>query len=159
MGWIAITREGEILREGEAPGRPVNEGEDGKLSMIMQEDFGHKVAVDLLSAVIVIDYEDFSIIEENNLQIINPKAVLYITDETNIAGDYGELITKANPDENLAKAGWVINDFTPLIWRPIWFTRYTNGTPTKVIGLQTTYQGRNYKKMVCLFEDGRIGID
>lgn len=51
---------------------------------------------------------------------------------------------------------------TPITWRPIWFTRMTNGVPTKVIGAQTTtpdsYGARNVKMMVSLFVDGRVGI-
>jgi hypothetical protein len=50
------------------------------------------------------------------------------------------------------------------VWRPIWFTRVTNGTIlTKIVGLQTTlgvpYKRKNIKKMISLFEDGRVGID
>lgn len=52
----------------------------------------------------------------------------------------------------------------PLVWRPIWFIRHTlPGGDCKVIGAQVTLpesQGsRNIKKLVTIFEDGRIGID
>lgn len=155
MGWIAYNKDGTTLNETEH-GRPVQDGEDGKLRAIVQEDFGHKVFVDLINGVIVIDYDSIDA-QGGNIGMVNPQTVLYVCDETNIIGELFSLKKgRANKD------GWFKQRTEPFVWRPIWFTRHTNGMPTKVIGLQTTlgvpYSRKNIKKMVSLFEDGRIGI-
>lgn len=157
MGWIAITKDGEELRE-ETHGRPVAAGEEGNLLLIAQEDYGHKVAIDLTQGLVFIDY-DFLTVENGYLEVTGAKLSFFITDETNIVGHIG-LESHTEPDAE----GWYgISYYRPL-WRPIWFTRYTNGEPTKVIGAQTTlegeqYNGRNIKKMICLFTNGFIGIN
>ena len=156
MGWIAITKEGEELRE-DVHGRPVQAGEEGNLLAIMQEDFGHKVAVDLTQGLVFIDYDSLSI-ANGYLEITGAKLMFFICDETNIVGQL-HLMEQSAPDEQ----GWyTVDNYAPM-WRPIWFTRYTNGMPTKVIGAQTTlnaqFAGRNVKKMISLFMDGNIGID
>ena len=170
MGWRAITREGEELRE-ETHGRPVQAGEEGKLLVIAQEDYGHNIAVDLVNGIIAIDYESLSV-QNGSLELVSPKTYLWICDETNIAGEFAHIEQKleyARDEEghkilHEGKYVKVRNDvLTPLTWRPIWFSRVTNGVPTKVIGAQTTLpvtqNGKNVKKMVSLFVDGRIGID
>jgi hypothetical protein len=177
MGWIAITKNRETYREGdpnpEFGGRPVAKGEEGSLAVIAQEDFGHKVAVDLFLGVIIIGYD--SIGEQNGqVEVSNPGTMLWICDETNIAGELMNMETEYIPYEDEKGRRYidpgtkevinVRNDtLIPLVWRPIWFTRLTNGIPTKVIGAQTTlppeYTGKNVKKMVSLFADGRLGID
>ena len=123
----------------------------------MQEDFGHRVAVDLLNGVLIIDY-DYWEVDNNDVQIYNPRAVIYICDETTIVGLLSHM-DSTEPDEQ----GWYENTFTPLTWRPIWFTRMTNSTPTKVIGAQTTmpvqFGGKNVKKMISIFDTGALGID
>lgn len=178
MGWISINRDGEILRE-ETHGRPVQAGEEGKLLVIAQEDFGHKVAVDLNNGVIAIDYDSLGI-QNGTVEIANPKLMFWICEETTIVGELAhykaELVPQKDEKGKLVyerdsegkkiynKPVMVRNDIlTPLTWRPIWFTRNTNGIPTKIIGAQTTLpemQGsKNVKKLVSLFADGRIGID
>ena len=156
MGWISYHKDGTVLNEGEH-GRPVQAGEEGQLSFIVQEDFGHKVAVDLLNGVILIDYDEVDA-QGGNIAVSNPKVVLYVCDETNIIADlFG--VHKSRPN----KEGWFKQTTIPFKWRPIWFTRMTNGVPTKVIGVQTTlgtpYKRKNIKKLVSLFSDGRLGID
>jgi hypothetical protein len=155
MGWISISKEGEILRE-EEHGRPVQAGEEGKLAVIAQEDFGHKIAIDLNNAIVAIDYETIGV-QNGTVELSGSPTFLFICDDTNIGGDlFG--VVKTEPDEN----GWYNNIITPIIWRPIWFTRYTMGIPTKVVGAQATlppeYGGKNVKVQIMLFEDGRIGI-
>lgn len=156
MGWVAITRQDEVLKE-ETHGRPVQQGEEGNLKFIMQEDFNQKVAVDLINGVIIVGYDDWGI-QNGTVEIHNPKAVLYICDETNIVGQFMNVEPSA-PDEK----GDFVNTFKPLIWRPIWFTRVTAGQPTKVIGAQTTLPkengGYNIKKLVSIFQSGMLGID
>lgn len=171
MGWRAFTKDGIILNE-EEHGRPVQAGEEGNLLAISQEDYGRTVAVDLVNGVIAIDYQRIGI-QNSQLEIENPKFIFWICEETNIIGEFRHLrqeIVWAR-DENGKRLrdangnGYQVrNDIlTPLLWRPIWFTRFTMGQPTKVIGAQTTtpeLQGsRNVKKMVSIFIDGRIGID
>jgi hypothetical protein len=155
MGWIAVTKEHEVLRE-ETHGRPVQAGEEGNLLFILQEDFGHKIAVDLVNGVIIAEYDDWAI--HDTVEIMNPRFVFYICDETSIVGELFDMI----PSEGDAE-GWVTNTFVFPTWRPIWFTRMTNGIPTKVIGAQTTlptaHGGRNVKKVISLFSNGTIGID
>jgi hypothetical protein len=156
MGWIAVSKDHQILREGEQ-GRPVEAGNEGNLLFIMQEDYGHKVAIDLVNGVIILEYDDWGV-QNGTVEIMNPKTVLYVCDETNIGADLFD-IESSEPDVE----GWYTNEFIPTTWRPIWFTRMTNGDPTKVIGVQATlpqaHGGRNIKKMVSLFSTGAMGID
>jgi hypothetical protein len=156
MGWIAVQKSGEILREGEH-GRPVQAGEEGNLLFIFQEDAGQKIAVDLINGVIIIGYDDWYL-NNGSVELSNPVTVMHICDETNIVG-YLFHTESTEPDEK----GDYANTYIPLTWRPIWFTRSTAGQPTKVIGAQTTlpkeYGGRNVKKMVSIFEWGALGID
>jgi len=123
----------------------------------MQEDFGHKIAVDLVNGVIIAEYDDWAI-QNGTVEIMNPRFVFYICDETNIGAELFDM----NSSEGDAN-GWVTNTFVYSTWRPIWFTRMTNGIPTKVIGAQTTlpqaHGGRNIKKMISLFSTGALGID
>jgi hypothetical protein len=171
MGWRAIYRDGTERVEG-VDGRPVQDGEDGKLLVITQEDFGHKIAVDLVNGVIAIDYEEVRRDRNGDLEVVNPRMSFWICDETNIVGDLAHLSStlvdwRDEDGRKVIRDGRFIqvrNDtLTPLTWRPIWFTRMTNGMPTKVIGAQTTMPKeqaeKNAKKMVMLFEDGRLGID
>lgn len=169
MGWLAYHRDGTILRE-ETHGRPADAGEEGKLRCIVQEDYGHKVAVDLNRGVIGIDYE-FLDVQTGNLAW-NPRAEIWICEDSNIVGDLydvkAEYVWAFDDNGKRIRDGngqgvKVRNDILiPLIWRPIWLSRVTNGVATKIIGAQTTlpemYGGRNVKKMVNLFADGRIGI-
>jgi hypothetical protein len=171
MGWIAYHKDGTVLNESEH-GRPVAAGEEGNLLCIAQEDYGRKVAVDLVNGVIAFDYERLGM-QNGTLELENPKFMFWICEETNIVGEFRHLTQELVwfKDENgkyirdsEGHGQKVRNDIlTPLLWRPIWFTRYTMGQPTKVIGAQTTtpdMQGaRNIKKMVSIFIDGRIGID
>ena len=53
MGWKAFTKDGEYLSE-ETHGRPVQAGEEGSLAVIAQEDYGHKVSIDLINGVIAL---------------------------------------------------------------------------------------------------------
>jgi hypothetical protein len=170
MGWIAYTRGGEILRE-ETHGRPVKDGEDGKLLVIAQEDYGHNIAVDLVNGIIAIDYEHLGF-QNGTLELAGDKVRLWICEETNISAEMMHLEQKEEflKDEfgrmtlQDGKFVKVRTDYlTPLTWRPIWFSRVTNGIPTKVIGAQTTLPkemgGRNVKKLLSIFPDGRLGID
>lgn len=156
MGWLAIDKNYNFIREGEV-GRPVQEGEEGNLIFIGQEDFGHKVGVDLINGVLLIDYDEVGI--QNGTIEINPKTVIFLCDETNIIG---ELIDVTRGRGRPTKEGVVRQNIKTMQWRPIWFTRNTSGIITKVIGAQTTltktFGGKNIKKMVSLFEDGRLGI-
>jgi hypothetical protein len=156
MGWTAIKKSGEVLRE-ETHGRPVQEGEEGQLKFIFQEDFGNKVGIDLINGVIIFGYDSWGF-QGDDVEIYGPRTIIVICDETTIVGEIGD-IEQTEPDEN----GTVINTFIPLIWRPIWFTRYIGGEPTKVVGAQTTlpqmYGGRNVKKLVSIFNNGKLGID
>lgn len=176
MGWLAITKTGELYQEDDPNpdrgGRPVAKGEEGTLAIIAQEDYGHKIAVDLYSGILIFDYETIGF-ENGQVQITGQKNLVWICDETNIVGELAhnevELVPYIDNDgNNIVGADgnlvMVRNDvLTPLIWRPIWFTRFTNGIPTKVIGAQTTLPesngGKNVKKMVSIFADGRLGID
>lgn len=156
MGWKALYRDGRIVEEGGEEGRPVQAGEEGQLALIAQEDFDHRIAVDLINGVILFDYTEFKV--QNGTVEINPQYKISICEETNIVGELVDVI-QGEPDEQ----GWFQQEIKPLLWRPIWFTRMTNGVPTKVIGAQTTlpelYGGRNVKKLISLFADGRVGID
>jgi hypothetical protein len=176
MGWRSISKTGEIRYEGhpdpELGGRPVDQGEEGALLVIEQSDFGHRVCVDLVHGIVLIDYEEDITLQGNTLEAKNPKTVLFACDDTNILNEYkhlnqelvlarDEMGRKVHDDKgNLVK---VRNDhLVDLKFRPIWFTRFTNGIPTKVIGLQTTTPvemgSRNVKLLVSLFADGKIGI-
>ena len=171
MGWVAINRQGEYLKEDDGIGRPVEAGNNGELLIVAQEDFGHKVAVDLLDGVVILGYDSLEY-QNGSVSIVNPKTILAICEESNIVGEYKHLTQELvdwrdedgrkvlTEDGRYAK---VRNDIlTNLTWRPIWFTRVTNGAPAKVIGAQTTTPemqgGRNIKCFVTLFSDGRIGI-
>lgn len=158
MGWFSISKKGKILREDQ-DGRPVKAGEDGELAFIGQEDYGHKVGVDLLGGNIIIDWEGDINVQNGTIEIGDSKTIFTICDETNIVGDLVDVVAITEPDIN----GWYQNVINPIPWRPIWFSRVTNGIPTKVIGAQATlpeqYGGKNIKKLVSLFVDGRIGID
>lgn len=155
MGWLAIDKDNKIYRE-ETDGRPVQLGNRGGLKLIAQEDFGHTVAVDLLNGVIAIDYENLTI-QNGSIELHNPKTVLWVCDETNIVGELFHLIA-GEPDAE----GWFPQEIKPLKFRPIWFTRWTNGVPTKVIGVQVTlpkvHGRKNVKKMVSIFANGRLGV-
>lgn len=157
MGWFSIDKEDNILRE-ETDGRPVQAGEEGKLKFIGQEDFGHKVGIDLVAGVIILDYDEINI-QNGTIEIHNPRSIIYLCDETNIIG---ELLDVKRARGRPTKEGVVRQTITPMEWRPIWFTRHTNENITKVIGAQTTltkhFGGKNIKKMISLFEDGRVGI-
>jgi len=123
----------------------------------MQEDFGHKVAVDLINGVILIDYSEWGI-QNGTVEIHSPQAVFYICDETNIIANLFDIETTEPNSE-----GVIYNAFIPIEWRPIWFTRVSAGIPTKVIGAQTTLPanegGKNIKKLVSIFQFGALGID
>lgn len=155
MGWIAVTKTGEVLQEN-VHGRPVQDGEDGKLLIIAQEDYGHKIAVDLVRGLLLIDYDELKI-DGLIVNVENPKAILAMCDDTNRLHDIHHMLS-SDPDPD----GWVQRTYVPLTWRPIWFTRWTNGDATKCIGAQTTmpteFGGHNVKKMISLFSDGVVGI-
>lgn len=156
MGWIAYHKDGTITREGEHA-RPVKEGEEGLLRAIAQEDFHHKVFIDLINGVIVIEYDEIDA-QGGNIGVSNPGVILNVCEETSIVGELTK-VKKTRPN----KEGWFNYKQEPYIWRPIWFTRHTPINITKVVGLQTTlgqpYKRKNIKKLVSLFDDGRIGID
>lgn len=179
MGWKAIYKDTfEIQQEYNEDGshsglgRPVEAGNEGKLAVVAEEDFGHKVAVDLNNGMVAIDYDSLGI-QNNTIELANPKLMFNICEETNIVGELMHLkqelvYLRDEAGKKILGADGryqrVRNDIlTPLIWRPIWFTRYTMGIPAKVIGAQTTtpkMQGeKNVKKLIILFSDGRIGID
>lgn len=183
MGWIAITKSGERFAEGDPDpargGRPVQKGEEGELAVIAQEDYGHRIAVDLYNGIIAIDYEELGV-QNGSIELSGPKAMIWICEETTIVGEMAHYRAEFVQwkDENdkpvyqrdsdgkklYDQPVLVRNDIlTPLEWRPIWFTRTIAGVPTKVIGAQTTlpedFGSRNVKKLVSLFADGRIGID
>lgn len=165
MGWIAITRKGEILREEDGISRPIDAGNNGELLIVAQEDYGHRVAVDLINGAIAIDYESLGI-QNGTIELDSPKLVFMMNDETNIAGDMFHIEHTYVPAKDIeGNDSFVRNDRTwPLTFRPIWFTRHTTGIdPIKVIGVQTTLPeingNKNLKKLICLYSDGRIGID
>jgi hypothetical protein len=159
MGWEAYYRDGTVLREEDGVGRPVNDGEEGNLAIIAQKDFGHYVGVDLDHGIIFIDLEKIER-QGDDWYFVNFRSYFWITEETNTVGAM-EFMVPPTPDE----AGWYIPEYYHCTWRPIWFTRVTNGDPTKVIGCQTTLpdenevSGKNVKKLICLFSDGRLGIN
>lgn len=171
MGWRAIYKDGTEKQEG-IDGRPVQDGDEGKLLYIAQEDYGNKVAVDLINGIIYLGYEQLTVDETGVYMAGNP-AKFWICDDTNIVGmlsHHEEVLTDyrdedgrrvINEDGRFAKVKTDV--FHPLVWRPIWFSRVTNGDFTKIIGAQTTtpkeFGERNVKKMVMLFSTGDIGID
>ena len=55
MGWKAFFKDGTTMSEG-VDGRPVQAGDEGLLWFITQEDYGHKVLVELINGVIVLDF-------------------------------------------------------------------------------------------------------
>src|SRR4051812_27224491 len=145
MGWRAFFRDGTEKSEG-TDGRPVQDGDEGLLAAIAQEDYGHNVAVDLNRGIIAIDYESISM-NNGTVELVNPKTFLWVCDETNVVGDMfhlrQEFVDFRDEDGKRVLVDGrypkVRNDIlTPLTWRPIWFTRVTMGIPTKVIGAQTT---------------------
>lgn len=165
--WRAFTKDGQHLFEGKH-GRPIEAGNNGELVAICEEENHHQILVDLIHGVIIIGYDGVEISEETKtLQVNGPKLFIWIADETNIVGDLKEVVRKevTPPPEEEFKEGWYSETEYPLIWRPIWFTRHVIGavtTQVRVIGAQTTlpemYGGHNVKKMVMLYDDGRIGI-
>jgi len=178
MGWRSIAKTGEIRYEGhENPdlgGRPVQQGEEGNLLFIEQEDYGHRIGIDLTLGVILIDYDQPITIQNGTLEIGEAKAVIWMTDDTSIVGEMADIeVTRVL---KLDEKGRKIHDdkgklveiehrkYIPLVFRPIWFSRHisTLPAPVKVIGLQTTLPefqgGKNVQKMVMLYPDGRIGI-
>ena len=171
--WKAFYKSGLVQTEDDpGVGRPVQAGEDGELLCIAQEDFGHKVAIDLINGTVCLEYDSIGI-QNGTIELSNPGVIFSICEETNIVGDYKhlkqEFVDWRDEDGRkiLSEDGRytkVRNDIlTDLIWRPIWFTRTTSGVPAKVIGAQTTtpeIQGsKNIKKLIILFSDGRLGID
>lgn len=171
MGWKSLDKQGNWLSEDQH-GRPVQAGEEGNLLLIVQEDYGHKVVVDLVNGVIILDPNEIPTIQNGTLEI-SSGIPLWVCDDTNFVGEMRHLSHKFDlkrdeagrkmRDEN-GKLVQVRTDIlTPLVFRPIWFTRHYAAYPdVKVIGLQTTLPelvgGGNYKKMVMLFPDGRLGI-
>lgn len=167
MGWKAFYKDGTILSE-EFDGRPVQAGEEGKLALITQEDYGNKIALDLINGVIIIGYDSAGT-QNGSVEIANPGFILYICDETNMLSEIFDV------DNTPDAEGWYTSLIIPLEWRPIWFTRMSNAAdPVKVIGLQTTlpvkvigvqttlpenFGGKNIKKLISLFSTGKIGID
>lgn len=176
MGWVAIFKDGTLLREEDGKARPVDAGNNGELVVIAQEDFGRKIAVDLLNGVIAFDYKSLGI-QNGTIELDQPGFIFAICEETNVVGEYKHLKQEFVWDrdeegkrilEN-GKYKKVRNDIlTDLVWRPIWFTRTTSNGITadvsvKIVGAQTTTpkgQGeRNIKKLITLFPGGSIGID
>jgi hypothetical protein len=162
VGWRSISKTGEQLNENEH-GRPVQSGEEGLLACIAQEDFGKKVAIDLHNGVIAIDYEDLTI-QNETIEIHGHPTMLWICDETSIVGEMAHMETIFHLlDENDQNSTVRTDKLTPLTWRPIWFNRHIGGMVVKVIGAQTTLPvengGKNIKKLITIFPDGRLGID
>lgn len=171
MGWIAITRNNEILREEDGIGRPVEAGNNDELLAVAQEDFGHKVLVDLINGAIILEYDTLGV-QNGSIEFTGAKVIFLICEETNIVGEYKhlrqEFVDYRDEDgRKILQDGRYVkvrNDIlTDLQWRPIWFTRVIGGIPTKIIGAQTTtpeIQGaKNVKKLISIFADGRLGID
>lgn len=165
MGWLAITKDSKILREEEGitednpgGGRPVELGNEGGLLAIGVEGNGHKVAIDLTHGLVAIDYETLGV-QNGTVELGSPKLIFSICEETNIVAEYQHRKT-TRPKKN----GDYFIEYSPMEFRPIWFTRHisTLPGPVLVVGAQTTTpreQGRrNIKKIISLFPDGRIGI-
>jgi len=175
MGWKSISKDGEERWEGhenpELGGRPVDAGEEGKLAAIIQEDFGHKIIIDLRAGLIFIDPESYEY-QNGTLGVSGVKTMLVACDDSNRMHEYKHLTQTFDlardekgrkiHDENGKLVKTRTDHLSDLIFRPVWFTRYTNGVPTKAIGLQTTTPKemgeRNVKLIVWLFMDGTIGI-
>lgn len=179
MGWRAFYKDGTEKNESDTNedgtqkwGRPVEDGEQGNLACIAQEDFGRSVAIDLINGIVALDYNYLGV-QNGTVELSDPKLMFWICDETNIVGElahiqtsfpyakdeYGKMIM--GDDGRFVKVRF--DKIIPLTWRPIWFTRYTNGVPCKIVGAQTTLPkeqgGKNTKKIITIFSDGRIGID
>lgn len=162
MGWLAVNRSGIMLRE-DVDGRPMEQGEQGNLLVIAQEDYLHSVAIDLVNGKILLGYEELSVDPETKeINIKNPKYVLSICDETNRVHDLFHT-EETKPDAE----GNILRTYKPIEWRPIWFTRNTFSPIgmiiVKVIGAQATlpkeFGGHNIKKLVSFFPDNTLGID
>ena len=140
----------------------MEQGEQGNLLVIAQEDYLHSVAVDLVNGKILLGYEELSVTEDGQVNIKNPKYIISICDETNRVHDLFHT-KETKPDAE----GNVYRTYTPIEWRPIWFTRNTLSPlgliSVKVVGAQTTlpkeFGGKNVKKLVSIFPDNTIGID
>lgn len=179
MGWRSISKTGEIRYEGhenpELGGRPVKQGEEGNLLFIEQEDYGHRVGIDLRAGIILIGYDEPAGYQNGTLEIHGvPKVVIWMAEDTNIVGEMYNLeqTFELKRDEKGRKvrdeSGKLVETRTdtliPLVFRPIWFSRHisTLPAPIKVIGVQVTLPesmgGKNSQKMVMLYPDGRIGI-
>lgn len=139
----------------------MEQGEQGNLLVIAQEDYLHSVAIDLINGKIYFGYEELSVVD-GEINIKNPKYEIVICDETNRVYDlFHTDATKPDADGNIFRT------YRPIEWRPIWFTRTTQTpittTIVKVIGAQATlppeFGGKNVKKLVTLFPDNTIGID
>jgi hypothetical protein len=154
----------------------VAQGEEGNLLFIEQEDYGHRVGIDLSRGIILIDYDEPTTYQNGTLEVHGtPKSVLWMTDETSVVGEMAhiEVAKELKRDEKGRKVhddnGKLveinINKYVPMSFRPIWFSRHisTLPAPVKVVGLQTTLPelqgGSNKKKMVSIYPDGRLGID
>lgn len=178
MGWIALYHDGTIKREeaNESSGRPMQDGFDGKIRAIAQIDYNNSVAIDLRDGIIYFGFETMEM-ENGSIKFDRIIGVLHICEETTIVGDLVDLHSVLEPQFNEdgtpklnSHDGTQVQfrtDYTQkLDWRPIWFTRVSiseQSSMVKVIGCQTTtpenFGGRNIKKLVSLFEDGRVGID
>src|ERR1041385_2367027 len=170
MGWRSISKTGEIRYEGhenpELGGRPVAQGEEGNLLFIEQEDYGHRVGIDLVHGVILIDYDGQPTSYQNGTVEIHgtPKTTLWMADETSIVGEMFHIEStytlkldekgRKIHDDNGKLVQIKTDNLVPLTFRPIWFSRHISAlpAPVKVIGLQTTLpelqDGANVKKMV-----------
>lgn len=172
MGWKSLDKQGNWLSEDEH-GRPVQAGEEGNLVMITQEDYGHLIVVNLINGIINIDPKGYPTIQNGTIEI-DGGAQLWLCEDTSIVGDMAHLshTYELKRDEKGRKMrdekGNLIeirtDHLTPLTFRPIWFTRHYAAlpAPVKIIGVQVTLPelqgGANYKRMVMLFPDGRLGI-
>ena len=94
-GWLAITRDGVLLRENNedgsptGQGRPVQMGLDNELKTIAASEYGHSVAVDLINGVIALDFERLGV-QNGTVEIEGVRSFLCICEETNIVGEYKE---------------------------------------------------------------------
>lgn len=168
MGWKAITKDGQLLQEDGNTGRPVDLGNEGGLIVVAQEDYGHSVAIDLINGVVAYGYKSLGV-QNGTIELDSPTFMFHICDETNVVGGLFHLEQRFEPHPDTdGNPSYVRTDYTtPLQWRPIWFTRHTSTSlgevTVKVIGAQVTlpeeYKGKNVKKLISLFDDGRIGID
>jgi hypothetical protein len=117
------------------------------------------VAVDLVNGSIALDWTRLGV-QNGSVELENPKIVFSICEETNIVGEFLHRV-----ESEVAENGGYTIDYQPMIWRPIWFKRHVSTLPGPVIvvGAQTTTPkdqgGRNVKKLISLYPDGRIGID